>query len=501
MPFPDGNRVARWMLGLAVATAILSALLMAVRAYSAISLAEPLQAATRGCEYESSYVFWKYVSGLPIFVDPTRIPFAGTYYNWLYYVFYGEIIRFFLGALSLSEAWIPTISKLATLAGAMVGTIVTTIAFARLIAKGDVWLTALGAALAGYLFLGPLMGFWGISNAPDVWALVFDVAALALFLELYGRRPRAAILAFAALAYLAWSFKQTFVFGVGTVGLFLLWRRDWRGVALLIAVMSSLWAATLLAGGAVYQKSILAFGGTQVKLQTYDFFRNLGIFISKEMPLIAGLALLPALWPNRRRILREDDVLTFALIGTIFSFVLTLPASAKQGAGDNYYFVPSLYLSLVLLAALARLKRENAVPRRGLACVAGGWLISMLGIVSVLTGLNGVLSVRKYHDDLMAINRALGELPQPSFIAPPYLELPWMRAKAQHFVYHCSYLWDRAAGVPMERGGIGGLINEGYFASLAFPAENETFDGAALDRYRALPETRQGFIIYIRRDP
>lgn len=494
------TRVARWTLGFAIAAVLLSVLLMALRGYGAISLAEPLQAATRGCEYESSYVFWKYVAGLPVFVDPTRIPFAGTYYNWLYYAFYGEIIRFALQFLSLSDAWLPTLSKLITFAGVLAGAVITTVAFARLVARDDPWLKAFGAALAGYLFLGPLMGFWGISNAPDVWALVLDVAAVFLFLELYARRPRAAIFAFAALAYCAWGFKQTFVYGTGTVGLFLLWRRDWRGVALLAAAMSVLWVATLLTGGLTYQKSILAFGGTKVKLQAYDFFRNFGIFLSKSMPLLAGLFLLPTLWRDRQRILHTDPILVFAAIGTALSFALTLPTSAKQGAGDNYYFIPAFYLSFLLLAALARLKRNGAMPAGPLAAVAVGWIVSILGVGSVLLGLNGVLSVRKSHDSLMAANRAIGALQQPSFIALPYLELPWMRPKTQHFVLHCSYFWDREANVSMERNGVGGLIAEGFFASLVLPRDKTTFDGASLDGYRlAREDLPMGLALYLRK--
>lgn len=497
----ENNRAFGRILGLAIAAVLLSALLMAVRGYSAISLTEPLQAATRGCEYESSYALWKYATGQPVFVDPTHIPFAGSYYNWLYYVSYGEIIRFFLNALSLSDAWIPTIAKLITLAGALTGALVTAAIFTRHIAKNDPWLRGLGAALAGYLFFGPLIGFWGISNAPDIWALVLDIAAIALFLELYDSRPRAAVLVFCGFAYLAWSFKQIQVYGPGTVGLYLLWRRDWRGLALLVFGMGVLWAGTLLAGGSLYQKVILSFGGTKVKLQAYEFFRNLGIFISKEMPLLAGLALVPALWANRTRIPREDSVLVFALMGTALSFALTLPASAKQGAGDNYYFVPSFFLSLALLAALAWLKRENAVPRYAVICLAGGWLFSVLVLLSVFAGMNGVLSVRKYHGDLMTMNQAIGELPQPSFIANPYLELPWMRPKTQHFVLQCSYFWDRTAGIPMEKGGLGGLISEGYFASLVLPAGGKTFDGAGLDGYRAVDRGPNGSTIYLRKSP
>jgi hypothetical protein len=480
----------------------LSAILMAARAIGAISFFEPLQAATRGCEYESSFVFWKYLNGEPVFVDQTRIPFAGTYYNWLYYWSYGGLIGGVLKLFSLSEAWLPTISKLITMGGAIFGFFVCRWSFLRLTCQHDSSLRPWANLLAALLFCGPLMGFWAISNAPDVWGWAFDVASVGMFLFLYGRKPVMAVLSFCLFAYLAWSMKQIFVYGPAVAGTFLLLRRDWRHLALLTAVMLLAWGATLALGGPVYLKSMLAFGGTKVKLEWEYFFNNLSNFGAKHIPLIAALLLLPALWRDVRRLPTEAPVMFFAAIGVVVSFTLSLPASAKQGAAENYYFIPSFYLALFLLSGLAWLKQEKrAVPNYFFLAQGVGWVVVAAGVMAVLGGFAGVVSARKYHDGLLQMNREIGPLPEPSYLANPYLELPWIRSKTPNFVLHCSYFWDRVANVPMERNGVGGLIAEGYFASLVLPGIMESYDGGRLDKYQPLPEPKGGFTIYLRKEP
>ena len=73
---------------------------------------------------------------------------------------------------------------------------------------------------------------------------VLALASAAFFLGLYPRRPLVAVLAAAACAYLAWSFKQSNVFLAGGVGLFLLARRDWVRLGILCAVMTTACGAT-----------------------------------------------------------------------------------------------------------------------------------------------------------------------------------------------------------------------------------------------------------------
>ena len=199
---------------IAIISALVCAVLFFARLYYAVSFFEPLQTSTSGAEYESLYVIWKYINGMTIYSDHMKIPFAGTFYNWLYYVFYGELTGGILAALDLADSWIPTITKLITVAGTFVGVGITYLTFG-LIASNEtgapLW-PALKASFAIFLFMGPLVGFFGMAAQPDIWAMVFDVSAVYVFIRFFALRPLVAVTGFCLLAYIAWSFKQIFVF-------------------------------------------------------------------------------------------------------------------------------------------------------------------------------------------------------------------------------------------------------------------------------------------------
>ncbi len=493
----------------ALAGALLGVALMAARGYFAISFSEPMQLITSGAEYESLYVIWKYVQGLTLYADHTRIPFAGTFYNWIYYYFYGGISGGVLSALSLGDEWLPTVTRLITAAGATYGAWISALLFRRLPGVGNPHLSRLGLALALLIFFGPLMGFFGIATAPDVWGFAFDVTAIYFFLRFYDTRPAAGIILFWLFAYLAWGFKQIFVFSTGTVGLFLLFRRDWKMLALLAVVSWLAWGVTLALGTAQYGKTILSFGGSTVSLAWPQLSRNLGNFAVKTLPLLLGLAgiLAAVIWTSRARPLigqiarglvrpGENIPLAVAVLGCVVTGGLAIPASAKLGAAENYYYLLSFFLALLLLTLAARMEKAGGWPALVSAPLTAGWILHGAAIGLVFFGVTGVLSTRYMHTSLSAARACLAEknLAQPVFIGHPYLSLPWMVPAKAHFVVQTNYRWDRARGVEMEGGGIGGLIDKGYFATIVL--SGDSVDGSDLRLYRRRGEPCGDFKIY-----
>ena len=87
--------------------------------------------------------------------------------------------------------------------------------------------------------------------------MALEILAVAMFWAVYRTRPLLAVIVFCVLAYAAWSFKQSNVVAVGAVGLFLLYRHQWRQLSLLVTVMVAGWAAALLVGSDIYRTSIL----------------------------------------------------------------------------------------------------------------------------------------------------------------------------------------------------------------------------------------------------
>ncbi len=498
----------------ALLSAGLGIVLMAVRGYFAISFSEPLQLTTSGAEYESLFVIWKYLQSEPLYVDQTRIPFAGTYYNWLYYVFYGEIAGAVLNSLSLNDAWLPTVTRLLTLSGAVFGAWVSYRCFLELCRNGNKHGRRLALAFAVLLFFGPLMGFWAIATAPDIWALALEVTGVLLFLRHYKSHPFKAILLFCLFAYLAWSFKQIFVFSTGAVGLFLLIRRDWKPLMVLVIAMWSAWGVTLAIGNPDYVNTIVAFGGSSVELARYELVRNLINLAVKIQPVlfivavaVVAVVIKPsygtALWTgfsgNENRI--PEQAFSIAVLGVLITSVLAIPASAKIGASENYYFTLTFFLMLAGLALFRISQRQGDRMTWVFAAMSLGWLANLVAVGSVLAGLQGVLSTRYMHDSMTATAECLNRqgLSQSVFISNSYLSLPWMIPARQHFVIHYNYPMDRASGVAMQGGGVGGLIDDGYFATLVLPAEsNNRFDGSELKRYRSRAQICPGLLIYDR---
>ena len=496
---------------LALGSAGLGVLLMAVRGYFAISFSEPLQLVTSGAEYESLYVIWKYINGLTVYADHTRIPFAGSFYNWVYYFFYGEVTGTVLKLLSLEDAWLPTITRLITATGTIYGAWIAARLFREFPAAGDDFLNKVGLALAVLIFLGPLMGFFGIATQPDIWGFALDVTAVYLFLRFYEQRPLTGIILFCLFAYLAWGFKQIFVFSTGTVGLFLLLRRDWKMLGMLIILSLTGWAATLGLGTTQYAKTIISFGGSTVSLDSAQLIRNLSNFSIKFLPVLLGLGgvLAATVLSGRGSALIADvkSSLTekeqrphfgLALTGTLVTGALVIPASAKLGASESYYFMLTFFLSLLLLSGLAWVKKGEGWPTTVSLPLGIGWLLHGLAICLVFAGVTGVISNRHTHAEVSAVRDCLvgKNLPQPLFVSNQYLSLPWMVPAKQHFVVQTNYRWDKPGGIEMEGGGVGGLIDTGYFATIAL--SGKTIDGSDLRRYRKRKEKCGAFTIFDR---
>ena len=128
-----------------------------------------------------------------------------------------------------------------------------------------------------------------------------------------------------------------------------------------------------------------------------------------------------------------------------------------------------------------------------------GWLVHLIGVGSVLAGINGKLSNYYVHRDFIKAQKCLRSKnrPEPIFIDHPYLSLPWMYPASEHFVVQTSYRWDRTAGVKMKDGGLGGLMDKGYFSTLALNKERGGhYDGSDLSLYKRTSEQCGGFVLY-----
>ncbi|MDH5747903.1 MAG: hypothetical protein OEY85_01200 [Rhodospirillales bacterium] len=498
----------RTVVGFALASALISVLLMAARSYYAISFFEPLHGMTRGVEYEPLFSIWKYMTGDTVYTDPQRIPFAASFYNWLFYASYGEVARVILALLALGDEWLPTIARLTSLAASFAGAALTYYSLRTVFAVRERSLRLFVVAVSVFLFFGPLVGFFALATGPDMWPLVFNAAAIHLFIRHYGARPVFSILLVCLFSYLSWGFKQNFAYTPATVGLFLLLRRDWSGAALLSAVMIAAGILTLFVGGATYARQ-LYFGGSQVALSLGFFLTNLANFAAKSFPLLAAAAVIGFFFlrsaPFREYVraqYRARPALLIPFLGVAVAGAETVLTSSVVYAAENHYFTVSFFLGYALAAANIWLWRSGAEAGSVAHGVfAAGWAANIAAVSLVLAGYQGVLSVRPYHNSLIKDRACLTGMSEPVFVSNPYLALPWMVPAKRPYVVHYNYYMDRRAGIPKEGGGIGGLLDRGHFASIAIPNDSlDRYDGSDLNLYRKRASACEGYAIYDRRD-
>ena len=495
---------ARWETA-AIVIALLSAgagiVLLAVRTYYAISFAEPLYTVTSGAEEESLYAIWKQIKGLPVYADPHRIPFAGSYYNWLFFESYGWIAGFVLNVLGLADAWLPTVTRLTTLVICVIGTVFIYRFFMLLTGPCTRIVKAVALALALLNFFGPLAGFWSIATNVEFAANLFLIASIHVFVRFHEEKPMVAILLFCVTAYLAWAMKQNYVFSIGAVGIYLLWKRQWKSLAILIIVLPAAWAVTLFAGSELYFK-LLLLRGTDQTVVLARLGRNLINAGPKTLPVTIGLAAV--LFVIMRSTVARDRLfghphVPFLVIAFVTTTAFVLPMNTLLGASENYFFPVMILGSAIIVVALSRFDVTGEFARPILVASTLGWAANFLAVLAVLMGFVGTLSTRNWHRDHAALKACLATLPRPAFTTKLYNMLPWMYPARHHFVLSFHYPRDRAAGRKFERGGIGGMIQDRYFAALLLTVPDGLFDGAVVPNGYELRGQCGGQDVWLRR--
>jgi hypothetical protein len=434
---------------------------------------------TTSTEEENLYPIWKFGHGLPVYNDPTRIPFSISYYNWFFFDFYGAAAAFFLHLFRLGDPWLPTVARLLTFSFAIAGSVLYFAILRQNRALRDFCPAYLLAALGLIATLNPLFGFWVMTARPDVGALAFELAGLFLLVT-YLRQPRLALPLIAGLAfYLAWSFKQTAVTGLAASALTLALHRRPVALALMLPPWIILVALSLYFGGHDYRYCVLT---AQSEFPIH--FRNgLGIFLSTvaKMPLIALVLILLlaevirlARAGNLHRLPPEE---TLFLLATGIALLFGLITAGKDAAAENYFFPFSAWSGLWLFWALPRLGRTYFAP----ACLGVTALI-IGGIVLVFLGRVGMIDRRAQHASLLILAQKIHHLPSPVYVTDTYGDLPWIQPNPPYFVVADIYSIEEKIGEIDRSGDLEALMARGYFGTIV-TLRGEKLGENALARY------------------
>jgi hypothetical protein len=483
-----------------------------LRVWHAISFVTPYMMVTTGGEEVAFFPIWMFTQHHAVYVDPHRIPYTYSCYNWLFYYLYGWITRTSLNLLHLDAIWIPTVGRLIS------------IAF-TLLTGGVIYLTLWDFVKTGFFAnkparmawtliaaLSPVVGFLSLSVRPDIGALACEAAGLYLVLR-YLRRQRVRWVVFAALLfYSAWAFKQTSVTMLTGSALTLLLLRRWRAFATLSGIWWSMAIVTLIAGGANYRESVL-FSQQHLPFFVHMAYGNAWIAGQRNPFLLPCFAAILFLAWQGFRLLRSRQIgpgpiesrpaeselaeSTLAQAGQIelavtvtvlFSFCFTLITSSKLGA-SSYYYMPAAWATMLGVA----LKWEQINARLAMVCLIA---CSALLIGGIVRGHTFYGDDYRYTDSVhRAVAEKLNHLPGPAFVMEDYSNLPWVQRFPPNFILGFEYEADRSAGVSCEGGGWEVLASNGYFGTLV-SYQDDTFSAALLQKYQLADEYKDANFDY-----
>jgi len=489
--------------------AIIGVLLMLVRIWNAFSLSEPLQLTTSGYEEESLYAMWKYLKGLKIYADRHSIPYAQSFFNWLFYQSYGFFISTFISLFSLSLGWIPTIGRFLTLVGALIGVFVCYSSFVKVSCIKDSVLKMLVISFSLTVFLGPLVGFWVFTVRPDIWGFVCEVTGVFLFWRYYSVNNIKAII-FASLAlYCSWAFKHSYIYTVTAISLFLLLRKEFKVIGIFLLLMITFYSITFLLGDENYFNSF--FCHTTRGFSFCSIKENILKTALKSFPaivtLISSFVFVFLTKELKREIIKEDRFL-FPILLLFVTTILSILGSGVIGAADNYCFMEIYTLSLVAVTLLNKIydgrviyNEKNKNKLKIFVCLMiFGWGIHLAAMIPIFLGYKGVLSVYPQHVDFMKKQKCIERFPKPLFVDNMYLSLPWMNPSEPYIFGNALYMISAEADDLYDFDGFGRLIKEGHYKTLFLNEKLKTFFGADLSGYKILPEKCEGFYVYIKND-
>ncbi len=471
--------------------------LLAFRIAGSFSFRKPFLQVTSGCEEEVLFSLWKVMVKEPLFTDGSALPYALSYYNWLFYLFYGLPLRWLRAVVSWDPSWLPSIARWTTF-----GFTAGSAGLAGLIASRRGWWptgwgTPAKAAFCVLAAANPVTGFFAFTARPDMGALFFELLGF-LWVGAGLAERRQGLLYTGILAlYLAWSFKQNTVSVICGVCLFLLLERRWDEFFRVAAVFLLLTVGTLYAGGSLYRYSVISQG-------EFPFiWKNIGSLFFRacaQSPLLPCCILTLPIILSPRGYGRLDEPSRIAALTFGCSLLWYGLLSAKEGAATNYFITP---LCFGLLAVLALLK---PLPSTGWQRLCGGALPIGLALqiavcALVFSGRSGAVDLWSRNKPIEELQAALAKLPAPALCTVGCGNLPWVQTKPPLFVYPPAYFHGRSQGKKFVDGGLESMIASGYFKTIVQEETQREFHGQPLVGYEEVGRISgyargTGFILY-----
>jgi len=435
---------------------------------------------TSGGEPTTIYSLWKGVHHLTIYDWPQAFPFSVAAYNYLFYAVYS----FFLRLVGASDAGIMIWGRLLTPVFAVVGAIAQwKLVQAHLHLRGARSLLSLIFAV-GLWFCASIVRYWALTMRPDIAAI--SMAMIALWLIV--RQPRFGFAYAGVFFYLAWSFKQSVIFSLAGVCLFLLFHKQWRNLSVLVSVFAVLAAATIFFQSPAYRFSL--FSATRNISWSVAWALQIApkSLVANLYWILAPIALLFGTGARR-----ADQ--TVRMLTTILAIALAggVAGMTKAGSWDNYlleaFAAGSTLLQIAVFAVPARLASALVLfgcvqPAIQIASPQSGTERHALGTVGIATAAE--------YADAVRLRDRLAPLKKPIFTTDEVFSLPWFSTSDHHPALVVDPLSYRAMRSICQNGGVEGLLQRGEVPTVVIGSSGDSFQSSLNPNYEKTGEASVG---------
>ena len=437
---------------------------------------------TEGSEGPSIYPIWKAQNGHPVYEPPFRDPYPITWYNFLFYKFYGAA----LSASGVSGEGILLYGRFITLAFAVLGAVGHWLVIRRVAgASAGPTFRVAAAMLVAVAWLGTnFMAWWALSIRPDVAAGALVTWGLLAYLRAADRGSSAGMLAASALFFLAWGFKQSLVWTLFSVSLYTLVRlRDWRLLFPLTLPCAAGMAATFAVLGTPYWQNTISVQtkSSPLYLQAFEVFGR--IFLQNDFNWLFWITPLALVWAARAGRAPGAAIARAAppargvgALGLALAICFAYGFSALSHVGSNKNHLIEAYLIATTLSLVALGRVLDLGPGR--ARSAGlGVAIALLAPMALFPAAQlarprgfGRISLASpaESEDRAGLARAVDRLEKPVMVFDDILAQPWHSTGGRYPAFVPDplwHVWARDHGL-FEGGGAAAMIRRHEFRSL-----------------------------------
>ena len=405
-------------------------LLLLLRLYNTISFLEPLHVQTGGAEDTNLLSIWllknnigwyNHFRNFGIGNEIELNMFSVFHYNWFYYHLNAKLILIYETIFYLDDLWFPTLIRINNFIFSLF-TFLTLIKIFNL--KRSFMINKI---FSFFLILGPLTGFWVMSAKPDMNYILFEVIGIYIFIKNINNLNYKKLLIISLILFVGWSIKQTSITTLTAISIYLFIKKDYKFLFLFVAAFLCQLFLALVFLDNDYLSSIFWQNGIALEFEVTNLFKLLITTFFKIVPIFIILLCYIYFYSLNKKDfidLHKNPIKLFTLLG-FFVSLIQIVQTFHSGSAVNYYFIPTIYLSIYLIDFIHQIFYLNTFKNFKIFLSLGLIMQGVL-IIMILTGHFGSTNPKEYKN-VNTFKNCVNNIKTPVFSnGATYYRMPWI---------------------------------------------------------------------------